>query len=319
MQTSMPTACVQCNATKLTRKEEKWGYTLYECAACKLQFWWPFKNPGHESYEQSGRYRDRNFHPQTKSLYHSQILFLKKPVKPETALLDLGMGTGRFLSAAKEKGYRVTGTDFEKDAIVAAQTVFKLDDVYDLDLESFFKKFPERKFDIITMFEVLEHVDGYSFFPYIKDALKPGGYFAVTVPNRDCWKPLLAHEGPPIHLTRWSREAIEIFLNGYGFKVVSIKRLPIPLRLLISYFNDWTKGILSFSTLKRVEKLIQKEPVAISKPGPRRISPLMRVLRALSFVKLYILFTIPATILYVYIWATGGRNYTTLYVTAVPK
>src|SRR3989344_1935739 len=302
MQTPMPTNCVQCNAAALMRTEEKWGYTLYECNTCKLQFWWPFKNPGRESYEQSGRYRDRNFHPQTKSLYHSQILLLKKKVRPKTTLLDLGMGTGRFLSAAKERGYRVTGTDFEKDAIMAAKTVFKLDDVYDLDLESFFKKFPERTFDIITMFEVLEHVDGYSFFPYIQKALKPGGYFAVTVPNRDCWKPLLAHEGPPIHLTRWSREAIETFLNGYGFKVVSIKKLPIPLRLLISYFNDWTKGILSFSTLKRVERLIKKEPDAVSPTRePRRIPPLMRVLRTLSFVKLYGLFTIPAAILYVYI------------------
>ncbi len=316
----MPTACVQCNTTILTRKEEKWGYTLYECTQCLLQFWWPFKNPGHESYEQNGRYRDRNFHPQTKNLYHSQVLFLKKPVASGTSLLDLGMGTGRFLSTAKERGYVVTGTDFEKDAVVAAKTVFKLDDVYDMDVESFFKKFPERKFDIITMFEVLEHVDGYSFFPYIKNALKSGGYFAVTVPNRDCWKPLLAHEGPPIHLTRWSQESIKIFLGEYGFKVVSIKRLPIPLRLLISYFNDWTKGILSFSILKRAEKMIQKEPAAVvSKPGPRHISPIMRVLRTLSFIKLYTLFTIPAAILYVYIWATGGRNYTTLYVTAVPK
>ena len=315
----MPTKCVNCEKTNLVEQEKKWGYTLFECGSCKLQFWWPFKNPGHETYEQSGRYQDRNFHPQTKSLYHSQILFLTKPVKAGTTLLDLGMGTGRFLGAAKEKGYTVTGSDFEKDAIQAAKSVFKLDDVYDMDLESFFKVFLERKFDIITMFEVLEHVDGYGFFPYIKKALKPGGYFVVTVPNRDCWKPLLAHEGPPIHLTRWSKEAITTFLDHYDFKVISIKKLPIPLRLLILYFNDWTKGVLSFSTLKRVEKLVQKEAAPASPGAPRRVSPLMRILMVLSFAKLYVLFTAPALILYVYIWATGGRNYTTLYVTAVQK
>ncbi|MEM2074300.1 MAG: methyltransferase domain-containing protein, partial [Nitrososphaeria archaeon] len=42
------------------------------------------------------------------------------------------------------------------------------------------------KFDVITFFEVLEHQDKpVEFLEAIKSMLKPGGYIAGSVPNRE--------------------------------------------------------------------------------------------------------------------------------------
>src|SRR3989344_3996984 len=97
----MPKNCVSCNAPSLKPIEDKWEHTLYECGACMMQFWWPFKNPDHEWYEQNKRFKDRNAHPKGKKLYQSQELFLRELPKKGGTLLDVGMGTGRFLDAAR--------------------------------------------------------------------------------------------------------------------------------------------------------------------------------------------------------------------------
>lgn len=316
-----PTECVNCHASTLSWKEEKWGYTLYECGSCKLQFWWPFKNPGADAYENNGRFQARNNHPLGKSLYQQQKLFLDAYQKPGSTLLDLGIGTGRFLAAAKERGYQVTGTDFDSKAVAAAKNVLGLDDVYAMDVETFLKTYPQRKFSIITMFEVLEHVDSYSFLPYVRNALETGGYFVISVPNRECWRALLTNEGPPVHLSRWSAASMKLFLDHHGFRVVSIRKIPVRFDLIITRFNEWTKGFLSFSLVKKIESLTvagEEKATPQGPVAPRKATFTMHIVRALALVKMYVFFFIPASCIYAYLWLTG-RQYQTLYVTATPK
>jgi SAM-dependent methyltransferase len=309
----MPTECVSCKGTVLAKKEVKWGHTLYECASCKLQFWWPFKNPGHQAYESSDRYRDRDFHPKGKNLYKAQELFLESKLSPGSTLLDLGMGTGRFISAAEKAGYDVTGTDFDQGAALAAKKEFRLDDVYNYDIGTFFKTFPDRRFGIITIFEVLEHLDGFAFFDSLKKALEPNGYLALSVPYRDCWKQLLVSEGPPNHLTRWNEVAMAMFLESHGFKIVTMKKMPVRFKLVITQFNDWTKGYLSFSTVRRIEGLVKKKE-EVGRPEKKK-TVFMRILNALSYIKMYAFFGIPAAVVYTALMVRGRHNLN-LYVVA---
>jgi SAM-dependent methyltransferase len=311
MESSIPASCVNCGSSRLNFREEKWNYSLYECSDCAIQFWNPFQGPGNEHYETSGRYILRNADPRSKKLYDSQKWFLKSNPSPGKSLLDLGMGSGRFLAEARAHGYVVTGTDFDGNGVKAAKEIFGLTDVYNFDLSSFFNQFPERKFSIITMFDVLEHLDSYSFLNKANKALEPGGLFVVNVPNRECWKEWFRGEGPPLHLTRWNAESIEKFLRQYGFSARSIQKFPLSYPHVLSVFNARAAGFLSFSTVKRIESSLSSK----GRVGEGSKTRTMRFVRILSKIKLYGLFGLPAAVLYAYLWATG-EIYTELYVVA---
>lgn len=308
--------CVSCGFVGLNFQEEKDGYELYECQNCNLQFWQPFAAPGHEYYEESWRYAHRNLNPKDKELYDAQKLFLKSGLKPGGKVLDLGMGSGRFILALQEHGYQVTGTDFDNNGVRAAREIFGLTDVYNYDLATYFKHFPDRQFDIITIFSVLEHLDSFDILPLIYRALVPGGLFALEVPNKDGWKEWMRGEGPPLHFTRWSKQSMRTFLERFGFEVVHLKALPLDFKHILSVFPARTAGFLSFSTVSRIESAMSKSTA----PGDRapalpQKSFFMSLLRALSYIKLYVLFGIPALVLYAYLWATG-KIFTELYVIA---
>jgi 2-polyprenyl-3-methyl-5-hydroxy-6-metoxy-1,4-benzoquinol methylase len=82
------------------------------------------------------------------------ILYLHK-LKPEGSLLDAGCGEGFFLRYA-EKYYKAVGVDISEYAINRARKLCKkallyIQDVTKLDLGTL-------KFDIVTCFDVLEHL-----------------------------------------------------------------------------------------------------------------------------------------------------------------
>lgn len=61
-----------------------------------------------------------------------------------------------------------------------------------------------ERFDIISFFEVLEHLDNpVRFIEHIRGLLKPGGHIIPSVPNRNSFLDTLAESDyPPNHLTR---------------------------------------------------------------------------------------------------------------------
>jgi SAM-dependent methyltransferase len=101
-----------------------------------------------------------------------------------------------------------------------------------MSLEEFYHFAKERnlKFDIITLFQVLEHQDRpREFLEMVKDLLKKGGYIAGSVPNRKSdfqqdlnqkINPGVDH--PPHHVLRFSKEALEKSLEISGFKNVEV-------------------------------------------------------------------------------------------------
>ncbi len=152
--------------------------------------------------------------------------FLEKNVLGKT-LLDVGCGDGELLRRAREKGYRVTGIDFNRIVISKAKKKFGLE-VYTMDLNKFSKKFPKKFFDVISFFEVMEHQDEPGdFLNLVKNTLNPEGYIVLSVPNRERFKKGKRHfpewDSPPHHFTWWDRSALENFLRLRGFEIVDFK------------------------------------------------------------------------------------------------
>jgi SAM-dependent methyltransferase len=99
---------------------------------------------------------------------------------PPANLLDVGCGAGHFLLRAAARGYTVTGIDLDGRAVDYVRGELHLDahrgtlDALD----------GARRFDVITAFGVLEHLDDpRSFLQAARDRLAPGGEILIGVPN----------------------------------------------------------------------------------------------------------------------------------------
>lgn len=197
------------------------GYTLYQCRNCDIQFWNPMRNLGARWYEASLETRSTLSTPDKLNWYHFQ--FLRDRPVPRGRLLDVGCGTGVFLYEVSKYGYKVTGVDFNRKLINYGRNTFSLSDLYPMSFQEFIEHNPKAKFDVITCFEVLEHID--NPVEFVKSVKNLTRYIVLSVPNRAIpFKNLYQAKGdyPPKHLTRWNVKVLKNFLNNNGLIVEKI-------------------------------------------------------------------------------------------------
>lgn len=154
-------------------------------------------------------------------LYREIFKQFPKPAR----ILDIGCGTGGFLTAFRDKDWQVLGTEISKEAASYSGKTYgfpvKIGDLLEID-------FSKEKFDVIVINGVLEHV----FSPRetlekVSQLLSDDGLLAIVVPNIESlgfkifkgdWWPLQ----PPRHLYHFSPKTITILLQKTGFKVLSM-------------------------------------------------------------------------------------------------
>ncbi len=218
--------CPACGEPGREAAIERYGrYQRFDCAACGLEFWEPREMPDAQWYEQMYGGRDQKLLP----LEPGHKYFLADALTPRGgALLDIGCGTGNFLAAARNVGYRVTGTELDRNAARFARERLGLERVFPLTVAEFAEQFANEKFDVVTFFEVLEHQgEPQEFLRRVKSCLKPHGTIALSVPNRERWMTgpdVLDY--PPNHFLRWNAAALKKFLNAQGFEVLSLREQP---------------------------------------------------------------------------------------------
>jgi 2-polyprenyl-3-methyl-5-hydroxy-6-metoxy-1,4-benzoquinol methylase len=98
-------------------------------------------------------------------------------------LLDVGCGSGEFLTRMRQKGWRVQGTEFDPEAARKAGETHGIDvdlgDICDIG-------YAAEQFDAITARHVIEHVrDPGLFLAECWRILKPGGRLVFLTPNAD--------------------------------------------------------------------------------------------------------------------------------------
>ncbi len=202
------------------------GYVLRLCPQCDVTYADPMRGPGAKWYEEHSDYlKFLLLDLDVLNWNHRQ--FLRDLPRRGGRLLDVGCGSGRFLARAASLGYTVTGCDFNPVAVRTARERYGLSDVHHASLEEFRLRQPERRFDVVTAFEVLEHTDDPAgFLAQIVDLLDAGGMVAVSVPFRDRW-PRFGVDSPwdlpPHHLTRWSKRAIHEALRRAGLDTVELR------------------------------------------------------------------------------------------------
>src|ERR1700692_553808 len=178
--------CPACAKSTADAVIERYGnYELFRCGACDLQFWEPRVMPDARWYEQMYGGRDEKLMP----LEPGHKYFLGDTLAPGRGeLLDIGCGTGNFLAAARDAGYSVSGIELDRNAARFAKDQLSLPRVLGLTISEFAERYPDDKFDVVTFFEVLEHQAAPAeFVEKVKTCLRPGGYIALSVPNRERW------------------------------------------------------------------------------------------------------------------------------------
>jgi 2-polyprenyl-3-methyl-5-hydroxy-6-metoxy-1,4-benzoquinol methylase len=225
-------------------QNENGQFSLYECFYCQVQFWQPFQNPGKNWYEdyKDNKLRISDFSEETTDIHVKNSWntkqFFKNPLFRESRnkkILDLGCGTGEFLSEVKKLGYDVYGVDFDENEIALIKENFDIENVFAEDIFKFLKK-KQEIFDVISGFEILEHLDKpKEFLNLIYQALKPGGYLILSVPNRERFFGKITEwwDFPPGHLTRWNSKSLKNILQQTRFKIMEIKE-----NRLFEYFTD---------------------------------------------------------------------------------
>ena len=144
---------------------------------------------------------------------------------PAGRLLDVGCGAGDFMSAARERGWDVVGVDpiAESGEIARARGL----DVRTTMLEE--SGLPERSFDVVSVFHVLEHVpDCRAFLRTIARWAKPGGHVLAESPNweshvRKATGDRYVHLRPLEHLTHFAPRTLAAAFGGAGLQTVVIR------------------------------------------------------------------------------------------------
>lgn len=210
---------------RLHGRREK--YALLRCPACSLV--WLSKPP--KPAEMNLHYTDA---------YHKLIsaagensprrwedrLQLIKQYKQSGKMLDLGCSSGGFLGFFRGESWKLYGIEMSGDCARRAEArtgaqVF-VGDIPDAP-------FPPESFDVITCFDVLEHLyEPLQVMAKVREWLKPGGIFYVQVPNIDSaearvfgtyWHGLEL----PRHLFHYSPASLKFLGESVGLREVSLE------------------------------------------------------------------------------------------------
>lgn len=123
-------------------------------------------------------------------------------------VLDFGAGTGDFLKVCKKNNWNVLGIEpnLEARAIAKKKGIHLKENLSDIK---------SQKFDVITLWHVLEHVEDLKYtIKTLNRLLKPEGRIVIAVPNfksydalfyKECW----AAFDVPRHLWHFSQSTIQ--------------------------------------------------------------------------------------------------------------
>jgi 2-polyprenyl-3-methyl-5-hydroxy-6-metoxy-1,4-benzoquinol methylase len=138
-------------------------------------------------------------------------------------LLDVGCSFGFFLDAARQRGWSVEGIDISSYAASCARARFNLSVQNAAVTEA---RYPSQSFDVITMWEVIEHLPNpVQSLAYLKRFLKDDGIAVFGTPNVASYLAMIQGKRwrnwePPAHLLYFSPETMSRLFDRCNLKML---------------------------------------------------------------------------------------------------
>jgi 2-polyprenyl-3-methyl-5-hydroxy-6-metoxy-1,4-benzoquinol methylase len=170
---------------------------------------------------------------------YNEILDGFESVRKTNRLLDVGCGIGYFLEVAKKRGWEVFGTEFTDQAIEICESKGIAMKKGVLDIHNY----PAESFDVITSFEVIEHINTPNAeIQNMYSLLRKGGLLYVTTPNfNSTLRYYLGGKynviGWPEHLSYYTPATLKKLMLNHGLKVKYVHSTGISLTRFLSSKN----------------------------------------------------------------------------------
>jgi SAM-dependent methyltransferase len=207
----------------------KRGFDIYLCKACGNAFVPPeviptdleqlysksyfegAHNTGYPGYLNDQSLLVRNF--------EDRLAWIEKLKPPGRRLLDVGAAYGLFLKVARDAGWDAEGVEIAPDCAAEARRIsgapVAAGDFLNVELQG--------QFDVIVMFDVIEHMrDPLACMRRARELLVPGGRLVIeTGDHASPWARLLGDRwyflDPPQHLFYFSKRGLDWAFDRAGF------------------------------------------------------------------------------------------------------
>jgi len=221
-------------------------YYAYKCTKCDIVFQSPF--PSKEDFD---KIYPKNYYAHSNDNVSIPLLLkfldfllqekwtskllspLKRSVYPHydiiknaNRVLDIGCGKGLFLDILKKHGKDTHALEPDEGATKILKE--KGHNVCQGDISK--SNYDDNYFDLITAFQVFEHIDNPNYFlKEVYRILKPGGFLIIEMPNinshlasfKDKWVNL----DLPRHLILYTPTSIKQLLDSHSFKSETTTRV----------------------------------------------------------------------------------------------
>ena len=214
---------------------------IFQCRTCSLVFNEP-SSEGFDHLAEYARVDDPEYLEQrtARRLTYGRELERIEALRAPGDLLDVGCYTGFFLEQARERGWRVRGVEPSKWAADHAKARLGLD-VFAGPVEAYAAAAGAERFDVVTLWDVLEHLsDPVSVLRRIHALLRPGGLLAFTTHNLDRPLARLLRGRYPffmeMHTLHLNDRTLALLLETAGFELVEkhVHRRALRLEYLLS-------------------------------------------------------------------------------------
>jgi 2-polyprenyl-3-methyl-5-hydroxy-6-metoxy-1,4-benzoquinol methylase len=241
-------ACPICKSKKRSFEFAKFGTKIYCCSGCSVRYSGSIPVNSKDiysdqaylpamlkSYKKNERYRKERFGKERLALIRAHL-----PGKRNPKLLDIGCGTGWFLDLAREHGYKISGQEFGEELTrwVSKRLGVRIFDCAPekIDLPGYF--------DVITMFDLLEHIrDPLGMIMATKRMLAPGGILVIFTPNFDSVSNCIMREAsnliaPAEHLFYFTKDAVNILAERSKMEIAYYTTKGIDLGDMKAYYES---------------------------------------------------------------------------------
>ncbi len=212
-------------------------FNIVQCKNCGFKFTNPrpngveigkyYESEEYVSHSDSGKGIINFIYKKVRNYTINKKIKLVNSFSKDQTILDIGCGTGAFLNACIENGWKIEGIEPSDGARNFAKSNYHLD----LNPENKLASLANDSFSIITMWHVLEHVHLLNErIEELKRLLKKDGTIIIAVPNcnsydAEYYSEFWAAFDLPRHLYHFTPDTMGKLLDKHNLRIV--KKIPM--------------------------------------------------------------------------------------------